>query len=442
MAAGGLTYPRLSGTDADRTMQTSAQHLSPVLLELNIQIEAERVRAELEKAYQQLSRQARVRGFRPGKAPRSVLRHMFGDRVAADVAQRLVDETYPQAVDEQKVQTVSRPAIESKAVTENEPFSYKARVEILPKIESVSFEGLKVKRPSVTVSGEQIEEQLQAVQRANSVLEPAKEGHVAEAGDVATVDFTVSVNGKVIKDASAENLDLELGRSAVLPEIEKALLGQRPPFETDVEVEVPANAAHPELRGNKAVFKLALRDLKTRVLPALDDEFAKDLGEFDSLEALKKSISEDLEKRLQENADNAVAQRLVAELVNANPIEVPPTLVQQQLQVTEQEILRQARAQGRGQQLSAEMRRNLIQDSELKVRAGLLMAEIAKAKGIQIGAADIEEGLKGLAEQTGKNLAKVRAEYATQQKREMLVGMILENKVLDIIEEAAQIEQE
>ncbi|HKO94712.1 MAG TPA: trigger factor [Polyangiaceae bacterium] len=423
-------------------MQTTAQHLSPVLLELNVEVDADRVRAELEKAYQQLSRQATVRGFRRGKAPRSVLRHMFGARVAADVAQRLVDETYPKALDEQKVQTVSRPAIESRAVAENEPFSYKARVEILPKIASVNFEGLKVKRPSVTVSDEKLDEQLKAVQRANSVLEPAADGHVAAAGDVATVDFTVSVDGKVIKEASAENLDLELGQSAVLPEIEKALLGQRPPFETEVEVEMPANAQHPDLRGKKAIFGLALRDLKTRVLPAIDDEFAKDLGEFDSLEALKKSIGEDLGKRLEESADNAVAQRLVAELVKANPIEVPPSLVQQQLQVTEQEVLRQSRAQGRGQQLSPELRRSLVQDSEIKVRAGLLMAEIAKAKGIQIGQADIEEGLKGLAEQTGKNLAKLRAEYATQQRREMLVGMILENKVLDIIEEAAQIEQE
>ena len=437
-----MTRPQLSGRDADRTMQTSAQHLSPVLLELNIQIDAERVRAELDKAYQQLSRQARVRGYRPGKAPRSVLRHMFGARVAADVAQRLVDETYPKAVDEQKVQTVSRPAIESQAVSENEPFSYKARVEILPKIDSVTFEGLKVARPSVAVAAEKVEEQLKAVQLANSVLEPAPESHVAAAGDVVTVDFTVKVAGKLIKDASAENLDLELGRSAVLPEIENALLGKRPPFETDVDVPVPAANSHPELRGKTAVFAIALRDLKTRVLPALDDEFAKDLGEFDNLDALKKSIADDLEKRAQEAADNAVAQRLVAELVKANPIEVPPSLVQQQLQVTEQEILRQSRAQGRGHQLSQELRRSLVQDSEIKVRAGLLMAEIAKAKGIQIGQADIEEGLKGLAEQTGKNLAKVRAEYATQQKREMLVGMILENKVLDIIEEAAQIDQE
>jgi trigger factor len=424
-------------------MQISANHLSPVLLELNVQVDADRVRAELDKAYQQLARGATVRGFRKGKAPRKVLRHMFGARVAADVAQRLVDETYAKAVGEQHVQAVSQPAIESQAINENEPFSYKARVEILPKIESVRFEGFQVKRPSTTVNDQQIQEQLEAVQRANSTLEPADESHVAAPGDVVTVDFTVTVDGRPVKDASAENLDLELGQSAVLPEIEAALLGKRPPFQENVEVAVPSSSTHPELRGKKAVFSLVLRDLKTRVLPAIDDEFAKDLGEFDDLAALKKSIGDDLTKRLEEAADNVVAQRLVAELVKANPIVVPPTLVQQQYRVTEQEVLRQARAQGnRGQQLSAEARRNIEQDSEIKVRAGLLMAEIAKAKGIQVGQADIEEGLKGLAEQSGKNLAKLKAEYATAQKREMLVGMILENKVLDIIEAAAQIEQE
>jgi trigger factor len=423
-------------------MLISANQLSPVLLELNVQVDADRVREELDKAYQQLARGATVRGFRKGKAPRKVLRHMFGARVAADVAQRLVDETYAKAVDEQKVQAVSQPAIESQAINENEPFSYKARVEILPKIDSVVFEGFNVKRPSTAVTDEQIDEQLKAVQRANSTLEPAGESHVAAAGDVVTVDFSVSVDGRPVKDANAENLDIELGQSTVLPEIEAALLGKRPPHQEDVEVAVPAGAAHPELRGKKAVFSIVVRDLKTRVLPQLDDEFAKDLGDFEDLAALKKSISEDLAKRLEESADNTVAQVLVAELVKANPIQVPPTLVQQQYRVTEQEILRQSRGQGRGQQLSAEMRRNIEQDSEVKVRAGLLMAEIAKAKGIQVGPADIEEGLKGLAEQTGKNLAKLKAEYATQQKREMLVGMILENKVLDIIEAAAQIDRQ
>ncbi len=424
-------------------MEISANQLSPVLLELKVEVDADRVRAELDKAYNQLARGARVRGFRPGKAPRKVLRHMYGQRVAQDVARRLVDETYPEAVGGQNVQAVSQPAIESDKVVENGSFSYKARVEVLPKIESVQYTAFQVKRQSVDVADAEVDEQLAAVQRANASLEPAGEDHAAADGDVATVDLKVSVGGEVIEDADASNLEVELGSPNLLPELQSALSGQKPPFEANVEVDVPPTSAHPKLRGKKAVFAVKMTDLKSRVLPALDDEFAKDLGDFEDLAALRASIAEDLKKRKEEAADNNVAQSLVAELVKANPIEVPPTLVQQQMRVTEQELLAQARAQGQpNPQIDAELRRRVQADSEIKVRAGLLMAEIAKSRGIKVADDDLEEGLKELAEQTGKNLPKLKAEYRDRQKREMLVGMILENKVLDIIEGEAQIEQE
>lgn len=420
-------------------MQISANQLSPVLLELSIEVDAERVTEELDKAYKQLSRGATVRGFRRGKAPRKVLRHVYGARIAADVAQRLVDETYSQAVDQQKVQTVSRPNIESRALSENEPFSYKARVEILPKIETVEYAGFEVKRPSTAVADEQIAEQLEQLRRANSTLEPAADDHAAEVGDVATVDFKVSVAGREVEDAQTEGLDIELGQNSVLPEIEAAVMGQKVAFEGNVEVQMPEAVGHPKLSGKKAVFSIVLKELKTRVLPELDDEFAKDLGDFDDLDGLKKSISEQLEAQAGDAADNAVAKALVAELVRRNPIQVPPTLVQQQMRITEQELIRQA---GRQRELPPEVRQRVQEDSEIKVRAGLLMAEIAKSKGIQVSAEDLEEGLKSLAEQTGKNVARLKAEYQSKQKREMLVGMILENKVLDIIEQEAKIEQE
>lgn len=423
-------------------MQISANQLSPVLLELNVEIDADRVRAELDKAYSQISRGAKVRGFRPGKAPRKILKQMYGARVAQDVAQRLVDETYPEAVGEQKVQVVSQPAIESEQVQENGPFTYKARVEVLPKIENVTYEGFEVKRPAVDVEDEKIDEQLKLLQRANSTLEPAAADHSAEDGDVTTIDLTISVDGNEIEDARATNLDLELGSANLLPELQKALVGAKVPFEAKVDVDVPEASSHPQLRGKKAVFALTLRDLKSRVLPELDDEFAKDVGDFEDLAGLRTSVAEDLKKRLEEAADNAVAQALVAELVKANPVEVPPSLVQQQVRVTEQELLSQSQRQGSGNQLSAELRQRVQQDSEIKVRAGLLMAEIAKGQSIKVQDEDLEEGLKELAEQSGKSLPKLKAEYRDRQKREMLVGMILENKVLDIIEGAAQIEQE
>jgi trigger factor len=179
------------------------------------------------------------------------------------------------------------------------------------------------------------------------------------------------------------------------------------------------------------------------VLPAVDDELAKDLGEFDSLDALKQDIRGRLDKRSKENSDNQLAERLVLELVKKNPIPVPPSLVEQQRRITEQEILSRARSYGQqATQVGDELRAQIEADSEIKVRAGLLMAEIAKKEAVQIGNPEIEEGLKELAEQSGKNVAKLRAEYRDQKKREMLIGMLLENKVLDIIEAKAKIEDE
>ncbi len=424
-------------------MQVTVQKLSPVLLEFDVQVDADRVHSEVDKAYGALSKTARVKGFRPGKAPRKILRTMFGSRVAADVAQRLVDDTFPKAVAEQQVQPISQPAIEPQQLVDNQPFSYKARFEVIPSIAEVKFEGLEAKRPKVEASDEQVAAELEKMRRALSTLESPAEERSARKGDVATVDVEVSVGDEVVPEAGAQDFQADLGEGNLLPEIAAALEGKKVGDAAEANVTMPAGHPLPKLRGKQAHFKLTIKELKTRVLPELDDEMAKDAGEFDTLDDLKKALKEQIEKALKEQSENKVAEQLVVELVKANPIPVPESLVQQQMKVTEQEILQRARAQGQNaQNLGEELRQQVRTDAEVKVRAGLLMAEIAKKEGIKIGNAEIEEGIKELAEQTGKNVAKVRAEYSGQKQREMLVGMILENKVLDIIEGKAKIEDE
>jgi len=423
-------------------MQVNVQRLSPVLVEFDVEIDVARVTTELEKAYNQVARTARVRGFRPGKAPRKVLTHLYGARIAADVAQKLVDETFPQAVTEQKLQPVTSPAVESQGVEENKPFSYKARVEVLPEITGVTYEGLPGKRAKIDVQDEAIDKELDAVRKAHSTLEPPKSPRPAGAGDVATIDFVVSVAGEVIDDAGASDFQVEIGAGTLLPAIEEAVTGKSVGDTAVAEVPMQAQHPHQKLRGKTAKFDITLKDLKERVLPVADDEFAKDLGEFETLEALRQDIKTKLEAQAKEQSDNALAEQLVLELVKANPVPVPPSLVERQMRLTEQEILTRARSQGqRVTGLGDDLRGKLVEDSEIKVRAGLLMAEIAKKEGIQIGNEELENGLKELAEQSGKNLAKLRAEYKDQRKREMLIGMILENKVLDIIEAKAKIEE-
>lgn len=422
-------------------MQVNVSRLSPVLVEFDVEVGVARVKTELEKAYSQVARTAKVSGFRPGKAPRRVLSHLYGARIAADVAQKLVDETFPQAVTEQKMQPVTSPAVETQGVEENKPFSYKARVEVLPEISGVTYEGLVAKRPKVEVTDAAIDAELDGVRRAHSTLEPPKTARPAASGDTVSMDFIVSVDGEVIEDAGATDLPMELGTGNLLPQIEEAVLGKSTGDAASAEVPMPAQHPHPKLKGKTAKFAITLKDIKERVLPAADDEFAKDVGEFETLAALKEDIKAKLEAQEKEKSDNQLAEQLVLELVKANPVPVPPSLVERQMRLTEQEILTRARSQGqRVTGLGEELRGKLVEDSEIKVRAGLLMAEIAKKEGIQIGNEEIETGLKELAEQTGQNLAKVKAQYKDQKKREMLIGMILENKVLDIIEAKAKIE--
>jgi len=422
-------------------MQVSAQRISPVLLELDVEIAADRVQSELDKAYTQLAKRAKIRGFRPGRAPRKVLSQMFGSSVRADVAKRLVDETYPNAVSKQSVQTVSQPTFEPAKLLENKPFSYKARVEVVPEIKDLKFEGLVAKRPKIDVDEETLKAKLEELRRQNSTLEPVKKARGIKQGDVATIDLMVLVDGTEIAEAAAKNFQAEFGNNSILTELEAGLLGSKPGETVDVQIKMPDTHPNPKLKGQDATFRVKINELKMRQLPALDDEFAKDLGDYDTLAELEKELREEIEKELKNDAENKVAEQLVAELVKANPIDVPPSLVQRQAQISERELLGQARQAGQAMRtLPAELKAQVLQDSEMKVRAGLLMAEIAKQNSIKIGDPEIEEGLKELADQSGKNIAKLRVEYRDAAKREMLVGMILENKVLDIIESKAKIE--
>lgn len=424
-------------------MQVTVQRLSPVVVEFNIQIESERVKSEVEKAYTAVARNAKVRGFRPGKAPRKVLSHVYGSRIARDVVNLLVEETYPKAVNEQKVQPVGDPAIEQKAFAEDQPFSYTARVEVLPSIESVKYEGLSAKRTKVEVTAEQVTAEIDRLREAHATLEDPKPARPSAKGDVVTIDFDVDVDGEKIPDAGATDFQVWLGRGQLLPPLEDELTGVSVGDKKTIAVPMPAAHQHKKLKGKTASFNVTLKAMKERVLPTADDEFAKDLGKFETLADLEKDLRERLEKQANEAAENALAEQLVVDLVKNNPIPVPPSLVERQMRLTEQEILQRARSQGNQQAsgLGDELREKVRADSELKVAAGLLMAEVAKKEALQIGDAEIEKGLEELAEQSGKNVAKLRVEYREPQKREMLIGMILENKVLDIIQAKAKIEE-
>jgi trigger factor len=419
-------------------MQVTVEKLNPVLVEFHVEVPADLVRTEIDRAYADLQRTARVRGFRPGKAPRQILAHIYGGRVHADVAQRLIDSTLDRALADKQVQPLSRPDIAPSELKPEAVFSYKARFEVRPDIESVKWEGFEVKRPAGTVNDAAVDAEIERLRREHSTLHTPEPERPAKAGDTATLAFSLEIDGKE-REGGTQDIETEIGTGQIFKELEDALTGMSVGDKKDVSVPFPDRHQNVEFRGKTGIFHVTLKDLKERKLPDLDDEFAKDCGPYENLAALKEFVKGKLEKDDKQKQSDALAEQLVVELCKANPIPVPPSLVEQQAKMTEQELFQTARRSGQRLDITDEIRHRVRLDSEVKVRAGLLMAEIAKVKQIAIVEADIEKGYEELAEQTGKNVAKVKAEYRDQKKREMLIGMILEDKILNMLEAAAKI---
>ncbi|HEX7667603.1 MAG TPA: trigger factor, partial [Polyangiaceae bacterium] len=372
-------------------MQVTVQRISPVLMELQIEVPADAVRTEVEKQYTTLAKKAHIKGFRPGKAPRDVLRHLYGPQVQNDVANAIVNETLPKVLTDKNVTPVSMPSVEAGKIDPKEVFSYKARFEVSPDIEDVKYEGLELVKQEASVKDTEVDEELENLRKRSARLEPINPPRGAKAGDVLTIDFTLSVEGKEIKDGGAEGVQIELGAQQALPELDAALMDKKVGDKVDATAQFPEQHPRPDFRGKAGLFKISVVDAKEKVLPKLDDEFAKDLGQFDSVDALKKDLRERLEKGAKERAEIAVAEQIVQRLNDLNPTEVPPSLVEQQCRAMEQEILMQARRFGQRitQEQAQALHGQVHADAEKKVRAGLLMAAIAKKLDLKVTDDDI-----------------------------------------------------
>ena len=422
-------------------MQVTVSRISPVVMELSVEVPADLVRAEVDKAYLNLARKAHVKGFRPGKAPRSVLTHLFGPQVANDVANAIVNDTLPKVLTEKNVTPVSQPNVEAGKLAPTDAFSYKARFEVQPDIEDVKFEAFELSRPPSAVTDAMVDEQIEGLRLRQASLKAPEPARPSKAGDVVTIDFTLSIDGNEVKDGGGQGVQLELGAGQALPELDTALTGHSSGETVTAESKFPEGHPREDFRAKTGMFKVTITDLKEKVLPAADDEFAKDVGQFSTMVELRADVHTKLEKMMKDRAETALAEQIVQKLNELNPCEVPPSLVEQQCRMMEQEIVMQARRMGQRitQEQAHALHDRVHADAEKKVRAGLLMAAIARKNEFKVTDEDMEKGLAELAEETGKNVAKLRAEYREKSKRDILIGMILEDKILDFIESKSKI---
>ncbi|HEY8156825.1 MAG TPA: trigger factor [Myxococcota bacterium] len=433
----------MSQDSAASAIRVRATEDSSVVRTLEVSVDVKRVRRAYDRAYQDLAKRAPVRGFRPGKTPRSVLEKLYGAQIGEQIEQSLVAETLGPALEQAGLEPVAEPAIAAKTPAIDAEFVYTARVEVKPSFELPELTGLPARRPRVTVGEPDVERELEQLRQRQAALLEEPPGMEAAPAHVLTIDFVGRIDGQPFAGGSGQGVELELGSQRFLPGFEEQLAGAKAGEDREVRVRFPDDYGTRELAGRDAVFAVHVAAIRRRVVPALDDELAKDLGDFESLEALRARVRADLEAAAERGARAELHRTLLDALIARTGFELPPGLVSRQLDRLLQNAARRLAGAVPDDQLEAQIGRwkeEWRPRAEREVREMLLLEAIAKARGIQAEASEIEDRIAHLAREQRVDPARLRRAWGEEGLERALRTQVVDEKVLDFLASTAKVD--
>jgi trigger factor len=409
-------------------MQAQLSTIDPVTVELQVEVPWDRIQKGMEAEFGKLQKTARIKGFRQGKAPRNVIVQLFTKNVRDEVMSNVVNQSVVEAVQKHELPVVSTPVLkDAPKLVDGGPLSFTVKIEVRPTIEKLDT-ALELVRRTKVIGDAEVDADLERMRQSHAVVEPVEGSRPAQKGDLLTIDYKISVDGTPQPDGQSQRV--ELGTGSLLPELEAGLTGMSIGDTKAMSVLRPADDTNKELAGKTLSFDVTLKEIRERKLPALDDEFAKDVGgEFKTLAELRAKTKERLEESAKAQAERVLRDAAIDKLVEKNEIPVPPSLVDQQLRAMLQEFMQLFRQMGQAPQLNNAMVEEMKPRAAAKVRAGLLLGELSRKASITVSAEDVEARLKELADRTGKHIAKLRVEYQGE-KREQLETQLLEDKLI------------
>jgi trigger factor len=439
-STGDSDKPSLADEISVKTEETSS-----VLRTVHVTVDRARVRKTFDKTYRDLGRTAQVRGFRKGKVPRSVLQKLYGASVPEEIERTLVSETLEQAIAAAGVEPVSRPEVETHTPDADVPFEYTLRVEVKPTIELPDIEGLPATRPAVEVDEKEIEQRLERERQGKANLIEEPEECEAADGHTLTIDFNGRMDGEFFEGGSAEGVDLELGSGRMIPGFEEQLKGAKAGDQVLVQVSFPEDYGSEELKGKDAEFDCTVHTLRRSAVPELDDEFAKDVGEFETLDELRQSYRAEMVEQRQHQADHALHRSVVDTLIERADFEVPPGVVERQLETQIESMKQQFGGQLPEEILNqqlARMREDGRPEAERRVRESYLLEAVVQQEGIEVAEEEVDARLEEMAEAQGVESAQMR-EFAEQQGwRGAIQAELAEKKALSYLASKAEVTTE
>lgn len=384
---------------------------------LQVEVDADQVASALDKAFKKVVAKVNVPGFRKGKVPRSLFEKKFGvESLYQDALDIILPEVYVQAVEEAGITPVDRPDVDVEQFGKGQTLKFKATVTVKPEVTLGEYKGLEVELADTAVTAEEIDAELAKLQERHAELVVVEEG-AAQNGDVVVIDFEGFINDAAFEGGKAEKYSLELGSNSFIPGFEDQVVGMVKDEEKDITVTFPEDYHADNLKGASAMFKVKLHDIKRKNLPALDDEFAKDVSEFDTLDEYKA----DIEKRLKETKEKDAEVKKEVDVVDkaaANAeVEIPAAMIETELNVMVKDFERRISAQGLNLELyyqftgqtESTLKAQMKEDAEKRVRNNLVLEAISIAENIEATEADVDAEINRMAEQFKRTAEEVRS---------------------------------
>ncbi|KYD24505.1 trigger factor [Geobacillus stearothermophilus] len=384
---------------------------------LTVEVDAEQVNKGLDAAFKKVVKNIALPGFRKGKVPRVLFEKRFGvEALYQDALDILLPEAYAKAVEEAGIEPVSMPEIDIEQMEKGKSLIFKAKVTVKPEVKLGQYKGLEVEKMDTTVTDEDVENELKRLQENYAELVVKEDGTV-ENGDTVVIDFEGVVDGEPFEGGKAENYSLEIGSGTFIPGFEEQLVGMKAGEEKEIQVTFPEEYHAEQLAGKPATFKVKVHEVKAKQLPALDDEFAKDVDEeVETLDELKAKIRARLEEAKKNEAETALRNAVVEKAAANAEIDIPAVMVQNETDRMLREFDQRLQMQGLNLQLyyqfsgqdEAALREQMKEDAEKRVRAALTLEAIAKAENIEVTDEEVEEELQKMAEAYNLSVDKLK----------------------------------
>ena len=425
-------------------MSVQVEKLEKNMAKLTVEVSAEDFKAAIKKAYNKTKNRFAIPGFRKGKASQAVIEKMYGEAVFyEDAADEAINASYAEAMKESGLDIVSRPEVTIEQIGKDQAFIYSALVAVKPEVTLGEYKGVEVEKADASVTAEDVEAELKRVQEQNARLLTIEDRPVAD-GDQTVIDFEGFVDGKGFEGGKAEDYPLTIGSHSFIDTFEEQLIGKNIGEECEVNVTFPTEYHAAELAGKPAMFKVTVKEIKAKELPVLDDEFASEVSDFDTLDEYKK----DIEKKLQERKEKAAASqnedRVVAKVVENATMEIPDRMVDAQVDNMLQDTARRMQSQGLSMDLYMkytgmnvdQMKDQLRPDAVKRIQTRLVLEAVAKAENIEVSEEKIDEEIAKMAESYKMEADKLKSYMTDSDKDQMKQDLAVQAAVDLLVSEA------